>query len=102
MSSPKVYADFQNLDASHRLRLTSQGTLRDLERQGIELREGLGLTVYTDDEDDQGRPTELQADAVVHLDPDGGGWVAAIDWSALRHDDLGSGVDATRPVDRRP
>ena len=90
MFRPKVYADFQNLDDSQRLLLTSLGTLRDLQRQRIELREGLCLTLYTDDEDDEGRPSELQADAVVHRDHDRADWVAVIDWSAIRHVEHGS------------
>ena len=85
MTAPRVYADFQNLDDSHRLRLTCAGTLRDLERQGLRLHEGLVLTFYTDDADDQGRPDELRADGVVHYDEEGRNWVATIDWSALRH-----------------
>jgi hypothetical protein len=44
MGIPKVYADFQNLDDLNRLRLTAAGTLQDLERQGIQLHEGLLLT----------------------------------------------------------
>lgn len=87
MVVPKIYADFQNLDDSNRLILTSQGTLSDLERLGIELCDGLHLIVATDDEDDEGRPCELLTDAVVRYDPDGGRWVAAIDWSALRYAD---------------
>ena len=85
MNAPRVYADFQNLDDANRLRLTCVGTQRDLERQGIRLREGLVLTFYTDDADDQGRPDELQAEGVVHYDEGERSWVAAIDWGALRH-----------------
>lgn len=55
MAAPRVYADFQNLDDFHRLRLTCAGTLRDLERQEIRLRDGLALTFYADDADDLGR-----------------------------------------------
>jgi len=85
MNSPRIYADFQNLDDFNRLRLTCAGTLQELEHQGIELQEGLVLTLYTDDEDDQGRPDELRAEGVVHYDEDGLCWVAAIDWAAIRH-----------------
>jgi hypothetical protein len=85
MTHPRVYADFQNLDDSNRLRLTCAGTARDLARQGIELREGLILTFYTDDADDQGRPDELLADGVVHYSAADKCWVANVDWSALRH-----------------
>src|SRR5438876_275625 len=85
MTSPRVYADFQNLDGSNRLRLTCAGTLDDLSRQQMELREGLVLAVYMDDADDEGRADELRALGTVHFNQEEGCWVAAIDWSALRH-----------------
>jgi hypothetical protein len=85
MSHPHVYADFQNLDDENRLRLTCAGTRQDIERHGIELREGMRLTLYMDDVDDHGRPDELLADGVVHFNNQENCWVAAIDWNALRH-----------------
>jgi hypothetical protein len=85
MSVQRVYADFQNLDDCNRLRLTCAGTIADLKRQSIELREGLVLTFYMDDADDQGDPDELRTEGVVHYDEKDGSWVASVDWSALRH-----------------
>jgi hypothetical protein len=85
MSQPKVYADFHNLDDSNRLRLTCVGTKEDLARQGLELHEGLALTFYMDDADDQGRPDELRTEGVVHYDEKECSWVASVDWSAVRH-----------------
>ena len=85
MAHPRVYADFQNLDDENRLRLTCAGTRRDLERQALELREGLALTLYTDDATDDGQSDQLLADAVVHFNSAENCWVAAIDWQALRH-----------------
>lgn len=85
MTTPRVYADFQNLDGANRLRLTCSGTRRDLERQGIELREGLVLTFYTHDADDLGQPDELRVEGVVHDNQDEQCWVAEVDWGALRH-----------------
>jgi hypothetical protein len=85
MARPRVYADFQNLDDNNRLRLTCAGTRGDLERQGIELRPGMALTVYSDDANDEGRPDELVAEAVVHYNEEEQCWVAAIDWKAIRH-----------------
>jgi hypothetical protein len=85
MATPRVYADFQNLDDENRLRLTCAGTRRDLERQGIELREGMALTLYSDDANDRGKPDELLAEGVVHYDDAEKCWVAAIDWNAIRH-----------------
>src|SRR5438093_547808 len=83
MALPKVYADFQNLDDENRLRLTCAGTVADLQRQGISLRDDLVLTFYTEAE--AGNPDELQAEGRVHSDEAQQCWVAVIDWSALRH-----------------
>jgi hypothetical protein len=93
MATPRVYADFQNLDDENRLRLTCAGTRRDLERQGIELKEGMVLTLYTDDATDDGRPDELLAEGVVHYDNAEECWVATIDWQAIRHASQISGVN---------
>jgi hypothetical protein len=85
MATPRVYADFQNLDDENRLRLTCAGTRRDLERQGIELREGMTLMLYTDDTNDAGESDPLWAEGVVHYDEGEKCWVASIDWNAIRH-----------------
>ncbi len=85
MIPPKIYADLHNLDDSNRLRLTCVGTQEDLERQCIELHEGLVLTFYMDDADDQGEPDELRAKGVVHYDKSESIWVASVDWSAFHH-----------------
>jgi hypothetical protein len=66
---PESFADFQNLDDDNRLRLTCAGTRADLQREGIELKEGLVLTFYTDDEDDNGQPEELLARGTVRYNP---------------------------------
>ena len=62
MASPRVNADFHNLDDENRLRLVSACARRDLERQQIQLSEGMTLTLYTDDAADAGHPDELLAD----------------------------------------
>jgi hypothetical protein len=85
MANPRIYADFHNLDDCNRLRLTCAGTKEDLARQCIELHEGLVLTFYMDDADDQGEPDELRTEGVVHYDERESTWVASVDWSAFRH-----------------
>jgi hypothetical protein len=85
MSAARVYADFHNLDDENRLRLTCAGTQQDLQRLGIQLQAGLGLTFWTDDGDDQGRPDELLADGTVLWNSDEACWVAQIDWQKLYH-----------------
>jgi hypothetical protein len=85
MSLPEIYADFQNLDDSNRLRLTCFGTRADLERFGIELQDGLVLTFHMDDADDQGRPDELLVEGIVHFDEAERSWIADVDWSRVYH-----------------
>lgn len=85
MPPARVYADFNNLDDCNRLRLTCAGTVKDLAHQGIQLREGLALTFYTDDADDQGQPDELLVEGTVHYDEAERAWSAVVDWSAVWH-----------------
>ena len=85
MVKPKVYADFHNADANGRLRLNCVGTIEDLARQGIRLRDGMLLTLYSDDLDAKGQLDELLVDGVVSFSEEEHCWVAAIDWSAVHH-----------------
>lgn len=83
--APKIYADFQNLDDLNRLKLNCAGTAEDLRRHGIDLKEGLVLTFYTDDGNEQGDEDELRAEGTVHFNDEEQCWVGAIDWKALWH-----------------
>ena len=81
---PKVYADFHNADRHGRLRLNCVGTLEDLAEQQVELREGLPLTLYSDDLNDKGRLDELLVEGVAAFSEEEHCWVAAIDWKAIQ------------------
>ena len=85
VARPTVYADFHNADSHGRLRLNSVGMIEDLARQQIELREGLALIFYSDDEGDDGALDKLLVDGVVSFSEEEDCWVATIDWSAIRH-----------------
>ncbi len=85
MIKPRIYADFHNADIQGRLRLTCTGSIKDVEEQGLTLREGMLLTLYSDDADATGHPDELLVDGVVSFSEDEQCWVAAIDWSAIHH-----------------
>ena len=85
MVKAKIYADFHNADASGRLRLNCIGTIEDLARQGITLRDGMPLTLYSDDLDAKGQLDELRVDGVVSFSEEEHCWVAAIDWAAIHH-----------------
>jgi hypothetical protein len=82
---PRIYADFHNLDGKNRLRLTCKGTLDDLQKLSLELREGLAVTFRTDDVDDEGNLDDLLLDGIVQFNHEEGCWVGAVDWSQLRH-----------------
>jgi hypothetical protein len=85
MIMPKIYADFHNADALGRLRLNCVGTIEELAEQQVELREGLVLTLYSDDVDASGQLDELLVDGIVSYSEEEHCWVAAIDWTAIRH-----------------
>ena len=85
MLRPKIYADFHNADAQGRLRLNCVGTTEDLARQAITLRDGMPLTLYSDDVDEHGRLDELLVDGIVSFSKEENCWVATIDRSAACH-----------------
>ena len=85
MCHPLVYADFQNLADVNQLKLTCVGTRRDLARLDLELEEGLALTLYTDDGDDDGQRDDLLVDGVVRFHQGELCWTAEVDWKSLRH-----------------
>lgn len=85
MTGSRVYADFQNADASGRIRLNTVGTARDLAEQGLELSEGLVLLLYSDDVDDRGNQDDLVVEGAATYSNEEHCWVVRIDWSAIRH-----------------
>ncbi len=85
MTRPRVYADCHNLDDHNRVRLTCAGTIQDLARHGLELSDGLNLSLYMDDVDDLGHPDALQVEGTVRYNDQERCWVAVVDWAAVRH-----------------
>jgi hypothetical protein len=85
LDTKRIYVDFLKADDEGRLILSCYGTLRDLAHFGIELKEGLVLTFYSDDADDAGNPDDLIVQGVVQHDETSNQWVAVIDWSAITH-----------------
>ncbi len=85
--TPRIYADFNGLrnpsctEGRLSVALDTLGTLRELTNAGVRLVEGLRLTVYdwSDEEED------LEADATVLYDQDGGLWWAELDQSGYRY-----------------
>jgi hypothetical protein len=75
MDVPTIFADFHNADRHGRVRLNTVGSIADLGRVGVRLRDGLPLRIHDD---------ELEADAVAAFSTDERVWVARIDWDAIR------------------
>jgi len=72
---PTLFADFMNADPRGRVRLNCVGTVADLGTQGVELADGLPMTL-TDG--------ELEADGAATFSTEENVWVAVIDWTAVR------------------
>ena len=79
MNKLRVFADFHNADVKVRLRLSCVGTTADLKRQGIVLRDGQSLIIYSE---------ELEVDGVVHYSEEEKLWTAMIDWNAIQEADF--------------
>ena len=75
MTPVTLYADFNNADPEGRVRLNVAGTLRDLARQGVQLREGMAVFIHDE---------ELAADGEAVFSAREGVWAARIDWSLVR------------------
>jgi hypothetical protein len=76
MNKPKVFADFHNADPRGRLRFNCIGAIEDLAQQQIVLRDGMRLTLYSE---------ELEVGGVVEYSTDEHLWVAVIDWHAIKN-----------------
>lgn len=83
---PKIYVDLLKVDSLRRVKLTAMGTLADLRRHAIELRQGMTLRLYTDDLDAAGKRDDLVVDGIAHFDEVTDSWVAIVDWDKIRHE----------------
>ena len=75
MNKPRVFADFHNADTEGRVRLNCTGTVADLARQKIVLRNGQSLIIYSE---------ELEVEGIVHYSEEENLWTAVIDWEAIQ------------------
>jgi hypothetical protein len=79
-----IYADVNKYDELGRIILT-EGTWSNLEKHGIRIEQGLRLTFYQHDADDDGRRNDLIFDGTTQFDTKEQRWVAAIDWDNFKH-----------------
>ncbi len=76
MSKPVIYADFNNADPGGCLRLNCLGTIEDLARLGVRLKEGLKVGLHDE---------EMEVEGEILYSVEERIWVAKIDWEAIRH-----------------
>ncbi len=81
----RIWCDFNGGIDEDTFGLTYIGSRRDIDEQGIELRPGLDITLYMEDELSDGRPAFLLVDAVVEAHPRYG-FVARTKAGSWRHE----------------
>ena len=81
----KLWADF-NTTTKRGLRLNCIGTLSDLARQGVELKEGLELYVWCEDIDESDKADNLFVEAIAYYDNDDKCWEAVFEWADIKHE----------------
>ena len=69
----RIYADFNAQDVTRRVRLNTQGSLNDIERAEIELRDGTLVELYSED-----------GITVIGRLVFEGIWLAEPDWTTLK------------------
>ena len=81
----RIWCDFNGGIDEDTFGLDYVGSVRDIEQQGIELRTGLEVTLYMEDEHLDGRPALLLVNAVVEPHPRYG-FVARVQRDSWRHE----------------
>ena len=81
----KLWADF-NTNSENGLYLICKGTLDDLERQQVELKERMKLLVWYEDFDDNNNPDNLIVEAIAKYNNKLKVWEAVFDWDEIRHE----------------
>jgi hypothetical protein len=70
-----LWVDFQNMGIDG-VRLICNGTLKEISEKNIQLKDGLELLIWNNDEDGEGNPDNLLVEAVVKYSKIDNCWVA--------------------------
>jgi hypothetical protein len=81
----KLWVDF-NASSDFGFRLNCQGTINDLERQNITLKDGLGLLLWDEDFDVNDKPDNMFVDAIARYNDSKGIWEAECNWEDIKHE----------------
>jgi len=88
MDGIRIYLDLNSggkVGNSYVVTLDKQGTVADLQKNGMALREGVILDFWSDDGDDNGNPDPLLFQGTVKFDTVVNQWVAIVDWNGFMH-----------------
>jgi len=80
-----LWVDFNNMSDYGVVRLNCSGTISEIAKKKIELKDGLKLIVWTEDQDDDGNPDNLEVEAEVKYHEVEHVWVAKFDEDKWRH-----------------
>ncbi len=80
-----IYADFMKSDFENRLVLVCRGTFDDLAEYNIAFEEGMKLTFYSDDADNEGNRDDLVFEGKVEYDKQNERWTARINWDEIKN-----------------
>ena len=76
MDIPKIFADFNNADNTGKVRLNTSGSLKDIQRLQIDLKEG--MKIFLDDQDGLVTMGQLRYSEEEKI------WVAEINWDKFK------------------
>lgn len=83
---PRIKCDFYVWDERGVYPLNGRATIKDLEHHGLVLSDGMVLTFYDSDEQDDGTPDNLLVTGTARWNPERQRWDAEVDWDTMRHE----------------
>lgn len=81
----KLWADF-NASSDFGLRLNCLGTIKDLERQNLNLEEGMELLLWDEDYNDQNERDDLIVKATARYNSKLSIWEGEFDWEEIKNE----------------
>jgi hypothetical protein len=79
MNEPRMYVDFNEMPAATEVLLSKSDSKVDSSGKTIHFVDGMPVSVYMDDEDENGKPDNLIAEGIARRNHHGG-WTAAARW----------------------
>jgi len=81
----KLWVDF-NASSHFGFRLNCRGTINDLERQNLKLKDGLKLLLWDEDFDNDDKPDNMFIEAIARYNELHGIWEGECNWKDIKHE----------------